>query len=175
MLPLFDEQKTSPPPSRLIDVEAAFEQLWAAWLRKSGKKSARRKFDQALMKTTFDVLWDAQAWQRHQPQWQKVVNGVHLYVPHLATWLHQERYNDPKPPGFRMPSEKTARAPIAMTAEERDRVIQLRAKLDHETHIENMRKIESGEIYKEFPRLTPGCMKVRPCECWNCLKARGEI
>lgn len=174
MLPLFDEQTqhSAPPQRRLIDVDAAFEQLWSDWPRKSGKKPARRKFAQALMKTTFETLTDALAWQRHLPQWKKVVEGVHIYVPHLATWLHQERYNDPKPPGFRIPPERPQ--PAKVTPEERERVLKLRAEIDHRNHLEAMERITSGEIYKEFPRLPPGSMKVRPCECWKCRSERGE-
>lgn len=174
MLPLFDEQKNAPPPSRLVDVRAAFERLWSEWPRQSGKLRAAKKFNQAIQKTSVDTLMTALSWQRHLPQWKTTVEGVHVYVPHLATWLHQERYNDPKPQGFRTPSERLPQSAMKISPEERARALELRASIDHQNHLDAMEQITSGEIYKRFPRLPLGSMTVQPCPCWKCRAERGN-
>lgn len=177
MLPLFDEQKNA-PSAPVFDIDAAFEEFWSEWPRKTGKDAARRKFKQVLMAggrpmaETFRVIMNAVGWQKYKPTWNKLVNGERLYCPHPATWLHQGRFHDPRPPGFKTPNDRPA-VKINNPAE-RARLLELRADIDHRNHLENMEKITSGAVYREFPNLPPGSMKVRPCECWKCRSSRGE-
>jgi hypothetical protein len=179
MLPLFDDQKTAPSAAPLFDIGAAFEEFWAEWPRKTGKDAARPKYTKALMAgdkpmaETHAAIMSAVRWQKHKPTWNKLVNGERVYCPHPATWLHQGRYNDPRPPGFKIPSDRVPQ-PTKIDPRGAARVLELRASIDHRNHLEAMEKITSGEIYREFPRLPPGSMKVRPCDCWKCVTERGE-
>jgi hypothetical protein len=68
-----------------------FDEFWASYPRKVGKGEARKCFDKAIQKTTLTRMLATIAWQRHTPQWLK--NGG-AYVPHPATWLNGERWDD---------------------------------------------------------------------------------
>lgn len=83
----------------------AFERFWAAYPRKVGKGKARTAFAKALRLTTLDTMLTALAWQRTQPQWLKDGGD---YIPHPATWLHQERWDDEAPTQPQV-KERTAR------------------------------------------------------------------
>lgn len=66
-----------------------FDVCWAAYPRKTGKGAAlkawqRQKPDRAVVLAALD-------WQRTQPQW---VKDGGQYVPHMATWLNQRRWED---------------------------------------------------------------------------------
>jgi hypothetical protein len=162
---LFDECAAPLPPS-----QDAFERLWSVYPRSSGKIRARKAFDKAIKKTTIEKMLATVEWKKRTSQWRKVdPSGVHTYVPHLATWLNRGDYNDPMPTGMAAPSK-----PRQVSAEDRRHALDIRAAVDHREHIENMTAITSGEIYKRFPRLRPGSMKVTPCPCWKCRAARGE-
>jgi len=78
--------------------DETFAQFWDAYPRKVGKKPARQKFDSIFKKLTpeqsdqlLKTLLDALEIQKQSDQWQKD-NGQ--YIPHPATWLNQERWND---------------------------------------------------------------------------------
>ncbi len=69
-----------------------FELFWEAYPKKKGKGAARKAFENAIKKgVTVDVLIDAVNRQRCGTQWIKD-NGQ--YIPHPATWLNQERWED---------------------------------------------------------------------------------
>lgn len=176
MLPLFDEIKTAPSAPPIFDIDAAFNEFWSEWPRKTGKDAAKRKYVKALMAggrpmaETHAAIMSAVGWQKYKPTWNKLVNGERVYCPHPATWFHQGRFNDPRPPGFTIPIDRPQ--PVKVDPVERARALELRATIDHRDHLEAMEKITSGEIYKEFPRLPPGSMKVRPCDCWKCVAER---
>ncbi len=65
-----------------------FDQLWSAFPRKTAKVVARRAFKKASKKTTLADMLDALEVHKHTEQWQR---GV---IPHLSTWLNQERWAD---------------------------------------------------------------------------------
>ena len=73
----------------LNDINAQFNEFWAAYPRKKGKGQARRAFEKALEKTDL----------------QTILDGVHSYVAnddmddpqfiaHPSTWLNGERWLD---------------------------------------------------------------------------------
>ena len=69
-----------------------FELVWKSYPRRVGKGAARKAWaklqpDTALVQQMLDAL----NWQRHQPQWLK--DGG-TFIPHLSTWLNQERWSD---------------------------------------------------------------------------------
>lgn len=69
-----------------------FDLFWEAYPRKEGKGAARKSFEKAIKKgVTVDMLIDAVNRQRCGAQWTKD-NGQ--YIPHPATWLNQERWED---------------------------------------------------------------------------------
>lgn len=65
-----------------------FEQFWEAYPRKVGKGAALKAFEKAVKKTSAEVILAAIAtWiQKPLPEMQ--------YIPHPATWLNQERWQD---------------------------------------------------------------------------------
>ena len=66
-----------------------FDAFWKAYPRKTAKKNA----EQAWKKVTTPIETILNAIERHKklPQWIKD-NGA--FIPHPATWLNQERWND---------------------------------------------------------------------------------
>jgi hypothetical protein len=69
-----------------------FEQFWQAYPRKVGKGAARRIFGR--IKPGAELLakmLDAVAIQSQSIQWQK---DAGQFIPHPATWLNQERWDD---------------------------------------------------------------------------------
>lgn len=80
------------------DTDAQFAQFWKIWPRHDAKKVALAKFKLAAKKLpAVEIVAAAQAWLTARtaldPQ----------FVPHAATWLNQERWNDeaPSPGGGR--------------------------------------------------------------------------
>jgi len=68
-----------------------FDIFWDEYPRREGKGAARKSFEKAIKKTTLDVLLEAVRKQKQSDQWTKD-NGQ--YIPHPATWLNQERWED---------------------------------------------------------------------------------
>ena len=74
-----------------------FDKFWVAYPRKAGKGGARKAFAKALKKTTADTLISAVERQKYQEQWTKD-DGT--YIPHPATWLNQECWEDEVKGGY---------------------------------------------------------------------------
>lgn len=74
-----------------VVVEEPFDTFWKEYPRKVGKGDARKKFAKALTKTSFDNIMEALRRVKASAQWQK--DGGQ-FVPHPATWLNQERWDD---------------------------------------------------------------------------------
>ena len=84
-----------PMPSKVETIDHddyRFVQFWRAYPRKVAKPVAMKAFAKALQGGTSLVTILA-ALDRHKrsPQWIKD-NGQ--FIPHPATWLNQERWND---------------------------------------------------------------------------------
>lgn len=74
-----------------VVIEDPFDTFWREYPRKVGKGDARKKFAKALTKTSFDKIMAALERVKASAQWQK--DGGQ-FVPHPATWLNQERWED---------------------------------------------------------------------------------
>ena len=74
-----------------VVIEDPFDTFWREYPRKVGKGDARKKFAKALTKTSFDNLMAALQRVKASAQWTK--DGGQ-FVPHPATWLNQERWDD---------------------------------------------------------------------------------
>lgn len=74
-----------------VVIEDPFDTFWREYPRKVGKGDARKKFAKALTKTSFDNIMAALRRVKASAQWTK--DGGQ-FVPHPATWLNQERWDD---------------------------------------------------------------------------------
>jgi len=74
-----------------VVIEDPFDTFWREYPRKVGKGDARKKFAKALTKTSFDNIMAALERVKASAQWTK--DGGQ-FVPHPATWLNQERWDD---------------------------------------------------------------------------------
>jgi len=101
-LTLIGDEDLSAGPS----IEELFSDFWTAWPRKVERKAAVRAYTSALSGTghrTSDtaamILAAATAWAA---QWRDVEQRPVDKIPHAATWLNGERWNDeipaPTPP-----------------------------------------------------------------------------
>jgi len=84
------KQKRKSSAKKKKDLED-FDKFWIVYPRKAGKGGARKAFAKALSKTTADILISAVEKQKYQEQWTKD-DGT--YIPHPATWLNQECWED---------------------------------------------------------------------------------
>lgn len=100
-----DKDKDIPPYSpptgdkraETISMNKRFDRFWDVYPRKAGKKVAYNAFlkikpDDDLT----DVMIRAVTEQKNSDQWRR--DGGQ-YIPHPATWLNQERWNDELPRG----------------------------------------------------------------------------
>lgn len=87
------ESESNPNPESESNAREArsaeFEQFWAAYPRKVGKKDALKAFKK--VKVSVDVLIAAVERQKQGQQWMK---DDGQYIPNPATWLNQERWED---------------------------------------------------------------------------------
>ena len=67
-----------------------FQQFWEAYPRKVNKAQARKAWNQvSLVRPDLETLLQALDKQKTQEQWQNPI-----YIPHAATWLRNERWED---------------------------------------------------------------------------------
>lgn len=74
-----------------VSVVSDFDAFWSIYPRKVGKGAAKKSFERAILKTDLKTILDAVEAQRQSPQWQR--DGGQ-FIPHPATWLNQERWDD---------------------------------------------------------------------------------
>lgn len=95
--PPYNPPSTTPSPTpassardaRACAYSPAFEALWKVYPRKIGKQAAWRAFQR--VKVPLETLVDAVERQKCSAQWREQ-NG--RFIPHLATWLNQGRWED---------------------------------------------------------------------------------
>lgn len=68
-----------------------FDRLWESFPKKVGKKAAQKAFQNARDRPNIDDLIASIQRQALSPQWTK--DGGQ-FIPHLATWLNQGRWDD---------------------------------------------------------------------------------
>ena len=83
------EYENPNPNQNSSSAKVAFEEFWAAYPRKVGKSDAQKAF--AKVKVPVLTLIEAINKQKKSEQWSK--DGG-KYIPHPATWLNGERWND---------------------------------------------------------------------------------
>jgi len=91
----FGSESSPPAMVPAIHPYRTFDDFWAIWPRKVGKGEAKKAWDKAALKKSPDELFAAAlayAEHKHRPAKQ--------FVPHPATWLNGERWDDelPEPP-----------------------------------------------------------------------------
>lgn len=68
----------------------AFDDFWAAWPKRVAKKDARRAWDKLNAAAKLAVMV---ALPKHIKKWQQESTPQN-YIPHPATWLNGERWED---------------------------------------------------------------------------------
>ena len=97
-----DEKEKRKSSAKKKKVLEDFDEFWKAYPRKTAKGGARKAFVKALKKTTVDVLISAVEEQKYQEEWTK---DDGKYIPHPATWLNNERWED-EVTGVRKPKKE---------------------------------------------------------------------
>lgn len=90
---------SSPAPSESVPPipqggngeDEAFERFWAAYPRRVGKGSAKKAFEKKHCLSILPRILKAVGEQSGTVQWQK--DGGQ-FIPHPATWINQERWQD---------------------------------------------------------------------------------
>lgn len=85
--PSIEPNNTSSKDDGVFDWE--FDELWGFYPRKVGRGAAKKALKAALKKTTFDVLL-----LKLIDYTDSIEEKDKQYIPHLATWLNQERWTD---------------------------------------------------------------------------------
>jgi hypothetical protein len=92
--PVADEpsnQKQKPSAEEVSCSAPQFDEFWALYPNKKGKGAARKAFVKAVKKVDYQIMVGALMKQKLSHDWKKD-NGQ--YIPHPATWLNQERWDD---------------------------------------------------------------------------------
>jgi hypothetical protein len=87
------ERTNTPAPAA---ADAAFDAFWSAYPRKVAKGTARAAFAKALKRGADPAAITAAA-ARHAAQW-RAAHTEARFIPHPATWLNGERYDDEPEP-----------------------------------------------------------------------------
>jgi hypothetical protein len=83
------------------EVEAAFDQFWAAYLRKEAKKAAREEYIKAVANGADPGAINAGAERFAIIERARIDReGKPEYTPRPARWIREERWTDPPPPGL---------------------------------------------------------------------------
>lgn len=90
-----------PEPSQ--EIEVSFDDFWALYPRRVAKKDARRAWDRISPRSHPAILTALFEWARI---WND--RGEPEFIPHPATWLNGERWEDDFPPGHQPYSPPTA-------------------------------------------------------------------
>lgn len=71
-------------------MENTFDEFWKAYPRHVAKKTAKKAWDKIKMDDVlFRKIIDVVNLNKKSPQWQ-----IPQYIPHAATWLNGERWDD---------------------------------------------------------------------------------
>ncbi len=110
--PLYEEDNQEVDRENTLAV-ASFDDFWAVWPRKDSRKAAEAAWGRAVKRADATVILEvarAYAASPFRPERQ--------FVPHGATWLNGDRWNDPlpeAPTGFAGPNDRM-RAGLEMGA-----------------------------------------------------------
>jgi hypothetical protein len=73
-----------------LEILSEFDTFWHLYPRRTGKGAARRRFEQALKRTTALSIMNALQAQLRAGMFSRDPQ----FVPHPATWLYQDRWED---------------------------------------------------------------------------------
>lgn len=85
------------------EIVVTFDDFWSLYPRRVAKKDARRAWDRISPRLHPSILTALFEWARI---WN--ARGEPEFIPHPATWLNGERWEDDFPPGHRPYSPPTA-------------------------------------------------------------------
>ena len=110
--PIQSESESNPNPKHAQEMQERFERFWNAYPRHTAKQNALKAFlkvapDEALLERMLAAI----ASQKESDQWTK--DGGQ-FIPHPATWLNQERWND------ELPKAAPKKTVVAQQYEQRD-------------------------------------------------------
>lgn len=107
-------------------VDPDFDAFWSAYPRKEGKGDARKAWAQvAHRRPPVDELIAAIEQAKGGDQWARALRAGELrFIPHPATWLRQERWDD-SPPPFRPQPGGTLGAPGSLLDLDDERTAEL--------------------------------------------------
>lgn len=74
-----------------VNFKTDFEKMWQMYPRKVGKGAARKAFQKVVRTVTASEF--VNAYFRALERWERDKTEIQ-YIPHLATWLNQERWSD---------------------------------------------------------------------------------
>lgn len=74
-----------------VVVETPFDTFWREYPNKKNKGTARKAFEKAMKKTTFDTIMNAVRVQKQSRQWLK--NGGE-FIPYPSSWLNAEGWEN---------------------------------------------------------------------------------
>ena len=80
----------------------SFDEFWTIYPRKEGKTPARRAWDKAVKKISVDEILQGARRYESDP------NRQPMFTLYAATWLNQERWDDPPLPGRSTKTSATA-------------------------------------------------------------------
>lgn len=89
---IISESGAMPQPKPVMD--EPFETFWKSYPRKVGKGAARKLFFRLRCDKYLDTILEAIEEQRKCEQWN---DSGGRFIPHPATWLNQERWDDEMP------------------------------------------------------------------------------
>lgn len=84
-----DDENDTTDGAKTPTVEEMFDTFWSAYPRKVAKGAARKAFNKVIKTVPLDVLVDAVLKQKKSEQWKDP-----KFIPHPATWLNGERWED---------------------------------------------------------------------------------
>lgn len=98
--PFIEQKQDSNPKSDLsakkkeeLTLTCQFGDFWNVTVRKDGRKKAEVQFRKALKKIKFEDLM--KIWKKANIEFaRKARDGEKQFIPHPATWLFNERWND---------------------------------------------------------------------------------
>ena len=98
------------------DIVVTFDDFWSLYPRRVAKKDARRAWDRISPRLHPSILTALFEWARI---WN--ARGEPEFIPHPATWLNGERWEDDFPPDHRPYTPQQARIDTVKAEEQVDR------------------------------------------------------
>ncbi len=110
-----------PVPSNVKNIRSAWAEFWATYPRKVGKRAAEKAFERAVARASVEVVLAGARRFSADPN----LPADKQFIPHPATWLNQDRWEDePLPPRDRSAVELARDEERERRRREAERVIE---------------------------------------------------